>query len=148
MFDLQAALGLHQLAKVEKHWQARKALAEKYDRALAGIPEVVPLARHPEDRHAHHLYIILVKTEELTADRDQVMAAIQAENIGVGIHFLALHTQPFYAHTYGWKRGDLPRAEYAADRIMSLPLYPTMTDDDLRDAVVGLEKVIAAYRKG
>jgi dTDP-4-amino-4,6-dideoxygalactose transaminase len=83
----------------------------------------------------------------LSADRDQVMQAIQAENVGVGVHFRAVHLQPYYAETFGFQRGDFPHAEYYSDRTISLPLYPRMTDRDADDVIEAVRTVIARFRR-
>jgi dTDP-4-amino-4,6-dideoxygalactose transaminase len=147
MPDIQAAIGIHQLKKAEKFLQVRKKYVEMYDKAFAKIPEIKILGRKENIKHSHYLYVIQVKTEDLTADRDIIMNAIQAENIGIGIHFRALHLQPYYKNTYGFKLGDFPNAEYASDRVISLPLYPAMTEGDAADVIKATSRVISRYRK-
>ncbi len=147
MPDILAAIGICQLKKVEKFWGTRKKYAEIYDNAFKEIPEIKPLERRNYVRHSHHLYIVLVDTDHLTADRDVVMNAIQAENIGIGIHFRALHLQKCYRRLCGHRRGDFPNAEYASDRVISLPLYPAMSEGDVQDVIAAVGKVIERYRK-
>ena len=147
MFDIQAAIGIHQLKKVDQFLQVRKKYVEMYDKAFAKIPEIKILSRKENIKHSHYLYVILIKTEDLTADRDVIMNAIQAENIGIGIHFRALHLQPYYTNTYAFKPGDFPNAEYASDRVISLPLYPAMTEEDMADVIEAVTKVISRYRR-
>lgn len=147
MFDIQAAIGIHQLKKAGKFLQIRGKYAEMYDQAFAQIPEIKVPGRKENIKHSHYLYVIQVKTEDLTADRDIIMNAIQAENIGIGIHFRALHLQPYYKNTYGFKRGDFPNAEYASDRVISLPLYPAMTEADVADVIKAVSRVISRYRR-
>ena len=147
MFDIQAALGIHQLKKAPKFLRVRKKYVEMYDNAFESIREIKILGRKKNIKHAHHLYVILVETENLAADRDVIMNAIQAENIGIGIHFRALHLQPYYKNTYGFKLGDLPNAEYASDRVISLPLYPAMTEADVASVIEAATRVILRYRR-
>ena len=147
MFDIQAAIGIHQLKKVGKFLQIRRKYVEMYDQAFAQIPEIKVPGRKENIKHSHYLYVIQVKTEDLTADRDIIMNAIQAENIGIGIHFRALHLQPYYKNTYGFKPGDFPNAEYASDRVISLPLYPAMTEEDMADVIKAVSRVISRYRR-
>ncbi len=90
---------------------------------------------------------MIVRTETLSADRDTIMNAIQAENIGIGIHFRAVHLHSYYADTFGFRRGMCPHAEYYSDRTISLPLYPKMTDADADDVVAAVRKVISHYRR-
>ena len=146
MFDLQAALVRSQFQKMERFYARRLALKLRLDEGLADLPEVRLPVERPWVKHAYHLYPIVVATEKLTADRDTIMNAIQAENVGIGIHFRAVHLHPYYADTFGFERGMFPRAEYFSDRTISLPLYPKMTDADADDVVAAVRKVITHYR--
>jgi dTDP-4-amino-4,6-dideoxygalactose transaminase len=146
MFDLQAALGRSQFQKIERFYARRLALKLRLDAGLADLPEIRLPAERSWVKHAYHLYPIVVATEKLAADRDTIMNAIQAENIGIGIHFRAVHLHPYYAETFGFERGMFPNAEYFSDRTISLPLYPRMTDADADDVVAAVRKVIAHYR--
>ena len=147
MFDIQAALALSQLAKIDAFRARRVAIKARLDDGLEGVPEIARPAERPGRTHAYHLYPIIVSTEMLTADRDTIMNAIQAENIGIGIHFRAVHLHPFYRDTFGFTRGMFPRAEYYSDRTISLPLYPRMTDGEADEVVAAVRKVIARYRR-
>ena len=147
MFDLQAALVRSQFDKLEAFYRRRTALKARLDRGLCDLAELrLPLER-PWVRHAYHLYPVVVRTEMLTADRDTIMNAIQAENVGIGVHFRAVHLHPFYAETFGFTRGMCPNAEYYSDRTISLPLYPKMTDRDADDVVDAVRKVIMYFRR-
>jgi dTDP-4-amino-4,6-dideoxygalactose transaminase len=147
MFDLQAALLQSQFVKLERFYARRSALKARLDGGLRGIPEITLPAERPWVRHAYHLYPIVIRTELLSADRDTLMNAIQAENVGIGIHFRAVHLHPFYAETFGFGRGMCPTAEHYSDRTISLPLYPKMTDVDADDVVAAVRKVISHYRR-
>ena len=147
MFDLQGALVLSQLAKIERFHERRLALKARLDAGLRDLPELAFPAERAHRVHAHHLYPIIVRVEELSADRDTIMNAIQAENVGIGIHFRAVHLHPFYEQTFGFRRGMFPRAEYYSDRTISLPLYPRMTDAEADDVVAAVRKVVARYRR-
>ena len=92
-------------------------------------------------------YPIVLRTERLTADRDAVIQAVQKENVGIGVHFRAVHLHPFYRDTFGFRRGMFPQAEFYSDRTLSLPLYPKMTDADADDVIAAVTKVIDHYRK-
>jgi dTDP-4-amino-4,6-dideoxygalactose transaminase len=146
MFDLQAALVGSQFLKLDAFHQRRARLKAHLDAGLKNLPEVALPAVRPWAGHAYHLYPIVVRTEMLTADRDTIMQAIQAENIGIGIHFRAVHLHPYYVETFGFRRGMCPHAEYYSDRTISLPLYPKMTDADADDVVAAVRKVISHYR--
>ncbi|MBW2605471.1 MAG: DegT/DnrJ/EryC1/StrS family aminotransferase [Deltaproteobacteria bacterium] len=147
MFDLQAAVGLHQMDRIDQFRENRKKYVTRYNEAFKEILEVEPLRIKPDVKHAHHIYPILLNLNMLTADRDQIMNAIQAENIGIGIHFRAVHLHPFYRDKFGFQPGKLPIAEDASQRILSLPLYPSMSEEDLEDVISVVKKVIAAFQK-
>jgi dTDP-4-amino-4,6-dideoxygalactose transaminase len=147
MFDLQAALVRSQLDKLDAFHARRVALKARLDAGLRDLAEITLPAERAWASHAYHLYPIIVRTETLTADRDTIMNAIQAENVGIGIHFRAVHLHPFYVQTFGFARGMLPRAEYYSDRTISLPLYPRMTDTDADDVVTAVRKVLSHYRR-
>ena len=147
MFDLQAALVRSQFAKMDRFYERRVAIKRRLDQGLRDLPEIMLLAERPWVRHAYHLYPVVVKTELLSADRDALMNAIQAENVGIGVHFRAVHLHPYYTETFGFRRGMYPHAEYYSDRTISLPLYPKMTDADADDVVAAVQKVIAHYRR-
>ena len=146
MFDLQAALGLHQLERVEGWLEVRRKYAEMYTEAFADLPGVQPLGIRPHVRHAHHLYVILIHPECLTADRDQILLALQAEGIGVGVHFRSLHLHAYYREHFGFRPDDFAVARWASERVLSLPLYPRMTEQDVDDVIRAVFKVVQAYR--
>lgn len=147
MFDVQAALAKSQFSKIERFRARRTALKARLDAGLRDLPEITLPKERPSVQHAYHLYPVIVRTEALNADRDVVMNAIQAENVGVGVHFRAIHLQTYYAETFGFTRGMCPNAEYYSDRTISLPLYPKMTDRDADDVVNAVRKVISHYRR-
>jgi dTDP-4-amino-4,6-dideoxygalactose transaminase len=147
MSDIQAALGLRQLDRLEEWWQIRRSYVQLYRDALRECPDVTVLAELPGRRQAYHLLVILLRTERLAVDRDTIVAALRAENIGIGIHFRALHLHPFYREAFGFMPGSYPVAEWASERLLSLPLYPRMTRDDLEDVIAALKKVLAFYAR-
>lgn len=147
MFDLQAALVRSQFGKMEAFGRRRAALKQRLDAGLRDVPELTLPAERPWALHAYHLYPILVRLDRLSVDRDTIMQAIQAENVGIGIHFRAVHLHPYYAETFGFHRGMFPVAEAYSDRTISLPLYPKMTDQDADEVVAAVRKVLAHYRR-
>jgi dTDP-4-amino-4,6-dideoxygalactose transaminase len=147
MFDLQAALVRSQLDKIDAFHARRVALKSRLDDGLRDLQEVAFPAERAWAANAYHLYPILVRSEMLRADRDTIMNAIQAENVGIGIHFRAVHLHPYYVDTFGFARGMFPIAEYYSDRTISLPLYPRMSDADADDVVAAVRKVISRYRR-
>lgn len=146
MFDLQAALLQTQFARIESFWERRRDLTRRFRAAFAEVPEVALLVERAYAKHAYHLFPIIIRTERLNADRDTIMNAVQAENIGIGVHYRAVHLHPFY-ESLGFSRGMFPNAEYYSDRTLSLPFFPAMSDTDVDDVVAGVKKVIAYYRK-
>ncbi|TAM47158.1 MAG: DegT/DnrJ/EryC1/StrS aminotransferase family protein [Gammaproteobacteria bacterium] len=131
MLDMQAALGLHQLKALDGFIQRRTELAMRYQKHLAGWKELtLPQAPAYAHRHAWHLYTVLVNSETAGFDRDAFMAKMKEHNIGTGLHYRAVHLYPYYREHYGFKSGDFPHAERIGDSIVSLPLFPAMTDAD------------------
>lgn len=148
MMDIQAAIGIHQLAKLDRFIQRRAGIAEYYNKAFSGVEEVITPAAAPYPyRHAWHLYTPLVRIEKIGIDRDQFMAELKKENIGTGLHFKAVHHHPWYRENMPVPAGSLPNADYASDRILSLPLFPRMTMEDAGDVVAAVKNVITRNRK-
>jgi len=132
MTDIQAALGIQQLKKIDLFRAKRKEYSDRYDKHFTGTDEIAILPPESEgNRNAYHLYPILVKTEKLKLTRDEIIDAIQAANIGVGVHFRAAHLLAYYKKYFTSARLKLPNAEYASERLISLPLYPKMSVDDV-----------------
>jgi UDP-4-amino-4-deoxy-L-arabinose-oxoglutarate aminotransferase len=130
--DLQAALGIHQLAKLDSFIERRTRLADLYHAQLAGIGGVVPLGHAPgTTRHAWHLFVVTIDREAFGCDRDRFMQLMAQEGVGTGLHFTAVHLHDYYRSRYGYRSGDLPNTEWASDRVVSLPLFPGMADSDV-----------------
>jgi dTDP-4-amino-4,6-dideoxygalactose transaminase len=142
MFDIQAALGLHQLKKLDFFWERRNHYVQMYDVAFRDMPEIKLLTARENVKHAHHLYPILINTNGAGLDRDSILAALGNAGIGAGVHFRALHLMSFYQKQFGFRRGDLPNAEYASDRLLSLPLYPRMVEADIQRVVATLKQIL------
>ncbi len=144
--DLQAALGIHQLASVNRFNEERRELVALYDELLAGVAEIgrpgVPAYDH---FHTWHLYVIKV-LDAAGLTRDAFISELKGRNIGTGIHFKAVHTQPYYAAKYPQWLGRLPDSEWVSDRICSIPLFPLMSDRDVRDVVDAIKDVLAHAR--
>lgn len=147
MFDIQAALGLEQLKKIEAFWERRKAWVAMYNKAFREIPEIRLVAEREEVKHAYHLYAVILKTEDLAVGRDEILQALRNAGIGVGVHFRALHLTSFYRKTFDFKSGDLPNAEYAGDRVISLPLYPRMEEEDVKRVIAAVKQTLHRFRK-
>lgn len=149
MMDVQAALGIHQLARVEENLRTRERYAQIYDNAFSDLPEVLlPSKELPSgSRHAHHLYTILLDLDRLDISRNQFIEAMKAENIGTGVHFTALHLHKYYRERLGHVPGDFPQAEWIGERTVSLPLSPKLTDEDVTDVIEAVKRTITRHRR-
>ena len=131
MMDLQAAIGLHQLARLRQMHARRAALVSRYDRGLAGLPLRRSAPAAVGMVHAHHLYPVLVDVKSAGISRDELQDQLRARGISTSVHFPALHLQPFYRERFAFRRGMFPVAEAVADRTLSLPLSPALADADI-----------------
>ncbi len=147
MMDLQAALGIHQLPRVEKYWNRRKQIWKRYNESFQDLPVFTPASVKPGTRHAYHLYTLLLDIDNLTITRDQFLEAMTGHNIGVGVHHIALHLHPYYQETFGYKRGDFPNAKWISDRTVSLPLSAKLTDNDVEDVIKAVNDIVEDKRK-
>lgn len=148
MMDIQAAIGIHQLPKLDEFITKRKEIAEFYNRELSDLDELaLPEYAPYRQRHAWHLYTPLVRVEQLTIDRDRFMEELKKRNIGSGLHYKAIHHHAWYRKHLPVSDIELPIASYASERILSLPLFPKMTMDDARDVVEAVKNVIREFRK-
>src|SRR3989441_5996444 len=145
--DFQAALGLSQLDKLESFWQRRDRIARRYQERLKGSPFVDLPALPPDRRHGWHLFVALLRLERLSADRDTVLQALRAENIGATLHYPLVYRHPFYRERFEYGPGLCPVAETVEKRLMTLPLFPTMSLDDQDDVLHALDKVFAHYAR-
>lgn len=140
MMDIQAALGLHQLKALDGFIRRRTELALRYHRILADWPQwTLTTATAYPHLHAWHLYTPLINPDAAKMDRDAFMLGMKDRNIGTGLHYRAVHLYPYYREHFGFKHGDFPIAETISDRIVSLPLFPSMTDAD-QDRVIDAMK--------
>lgn len=148
MSDVQASLGLHQLPKLDMFIKDRKQIAQQYNEAFREVKEIaVPKQLHGDKGDARHLYIIILDIDKLKISRDEFMNALRKENIGVGLHFKSLHVQQYYKDTFKLKSSSLPNAYYLSERILSLPMYPAMTQYDVDTVIKAVIKLIAYYKK-
>ena len=147
MFDLQAALGLHQLSKIETFWKRRKEITYKYNKAFEGLPQVTVLPDVNEGKNAYHVYVLLINREKCTLDRDRLLAALKEAGIGVSVHYRALHLHKYYKETFGFAPEDFPVATDVSKRTFSLPLYPRLTDVEVKRVIEKVEKILKKYSK-
>jgi len=144
--DFQSALGISQLGKLERFWQRRDHFSRRYRERLGGSRFVEMPALPDGVRHAWHLFVILLRLERLAADRDTIVEALRAENIGATVHYPLVYRHPFYRDRVG-DGASCPTAELVADRLITLPLFPAMTDTDQDDVLRALDKVFAHYAR-
>lgn len=140
MSDIQAALGIAQLARVGEFLERRRLLVERYDEAFGPLPGLAPLRRRDHVAPSYHLFVLQVMPES-GIDRDSFIEEVQARGVNIGVHFRAVHLHPFYRETFGFEPGALPVAEAAGDRVVSLPLYPDLADE-LADRVIDVVKEV------
>jgi len=143
--DIACALGISQLNKLAPNLARRREVAEKYTAAFRKLPAVmVPCVRDEVDP-AWHLYPIRLNLARLTADREEVFRALRAENVGVNVHYIPVHLHPYYRENFGYRGGEFPVAEDAYQRLISLPMFHAMTDQDVEDVIAAVSKVVSAY---
>ena len=147
MTDMQAALGIHQLTRVEPNLQRRCEIWSRYDAAFADVPALIPAREEDGTRHARHLYTLILDLDQLAVGRDTVMAALHHQNIGTGLHYRAVHLHEYYRKQFGYQRGDLPASEWISDRTMSLPLSPKLTDSDVDDVIVAVRRTLEHFAR-
>jgi dTDP-4-amino-4,6-dideoxygalactose transaminase len=143
MMDLQAALGLHQLARLQRMHARRVARWHQYDDALADLPLVRPAPVPAGSIHARHLYTVLVDEDRCGWTRDALQRALQQERIGTSIHFRALHLHSYYAERFGLRRGMFPQAEYLSDRLLSLPFSSALRADEVARVAAVLRRLLS-----
>ena len=143
--DLQCALGMSQLRKLPGWVARRQEIARRYDAAFAEIPAVEPLEVRYHVSHAYHLYMVRLDLEQLKVDRAKVFAALLAEGIRVNVHYIPAHLHPFYRERFDTGPGMCPVAEAAYERLITLPIFPAMTNRDVGNVIEAVRKVIECY---
>lgn len=147
MTDIAAALGIHQLRRLDGFICARKRYARIYDAAFAGLDTLEIPITHPDRNHVYHLYAIRLNLASLRIDRSEFINQLKELKIGASVHFIPLHLHPFYRDNFGYRRGDLPRAEAIYDTILSLPLYPSMSEKDVNDVIDAVHHISSTNRR-
>jgi dTDP-4-amino-4,6-dideoxygalactose transaminase len=145
--DIAAALGIEQLKRCDQFYEARRRIADQYHKAFADLPEIQIPACNPDVQHAWHLYVIQLNIERLRINRRDFIKALKDNNIGASVHFIPLHLHPYYRDTFGYQPGDFPQATTVFERIVSLPIYPNMTEENVREVIVAVRKLIQEYRR-
>jgi perosamine synthetase len=142
--DLQSALGLSQLTRLDQFLKRRSEIAQRYRLELDGQPGLSLPAVAAHVRHAWHIFPVLLELPRLRVDRAAIVAALRAENIGAVVHYVPVYWHPYY-QARGYRRGLCPRAESAFERLLTLPLFPAMTEQDIEDVVAAVRKVLGHY---
>jgi dTDP-4-amino-4,6-dideoxygalactose transaminase len=147
MNDIAAALGITQLRKCERLCQVRTRYAGKYDEGFADLKEIVTPMTHPGIQHAWHLYVIQLQLDRLRVDRNEFIERLKQRNIGTGVHFIPLHLHPYYRNAFGYRAEQFPCATSAYRRIISLPIYPKMSEADVQFVIDGVRAVVRECRR-
>lgn len=142
MMDLQAAIGIHQLDRVELNWQRRHEIWQAYNRAFDNLPLNVPAPVEPDTRNAYHLYTILIDEGIAGMSRDDFLNSMTAHNIGVGVHYLSIPEHPYYQQKFGWKPEDYPNAMRIGRQTISLPMSAKLTDEDVEDVTKTVQNIL------
>ena len=146
MTDFQAALLSSQLKKLTEFSNRRKEIVKRYNEAFADVPELFIQKEIPQSDTTRHLYIIQLKLDKLTCTRREFFDAMSAENVQCQVHYVPVYFFPFY-QKMGYEKGLCPVAESIYKGIMSIPLYPMMTDEDVESVITAVKKIINYYRK-
>lgn len=143
MMDLQAAIGIHQLQRVESYWHRRQEIWIRYNEALADLPIGLPPCPEPGARHSYHLHTILVDEAKTGISRDSFLDAMTAANIGIGVHYLSIPEHSYYQERFGWKPEDYPNAMRVGRQTVSIPLSAKLTDADVEDVIRAVRACIS-----
>jgi dTDP-4-amino-4,6-dideoxygalactose transaminase len=143
MMDLQAAIGLHQLARVEENWRRRRALWQRYDEAFADLPLGLPAPPAPDTRHGHHLYTVMIDEDRCGLSRDAFLDAMNAARIGAGVHYLSIPEHPYYRQRFGWTPERWPHAMRLGRQTVSLPLSPALSGVDVERIIQAVRGIVA-----
>lgn len=147
MTDIQAGLGIAQLKKVELMWEMRKKIAQKYTKTFEPLEEIITPYIKPDRETAWHLYVIKLNIETLKIDRNKFIEELKQRGVSTSVHFIPLHKHPFYRNTFGYSSKEFPVAEWIYERIISLPIYPGMTDENVETVIEAVEDVCKKFRR-
>jgi len=145
--DIVCALGIQQMKRLDANLVRRREIAALYTKAFQEIFSVIPPTVRAEASPAWHLYPIRLDLKKLTADRTQIFRALRAENIGVNVHYIPVHLHPYYRERFGYKGGEFPMAEDGYTRLISLPMFHGMSDQDVQDVIRAMTKVMSCFAR-
>jgi len=143
MMDLQAAIGLRQMEKIDQFWLRRKQIWEKYGEAFSDLPVTLPADVPFDIKHAYHLYTLLINEEISGISRDEFLNAMHRLNIGTGVHYLSVPEHPYYQNIFGWKAEDYPNAMKTGRSTVSIPLSAKLTDNDVDDVIRSVRSILS-----
>jgi dTDP-4-amino-4,6-dideoxygalactose transaminase len=146
MTDIQAAIGIHQIDRVDWCWRRREEIWQKYNQAFADLPVIRPPDPAPGARHAYHLYTLLIDHEKCGISRDEFIMRMRDENIGVGVHYRQIAAHRVYQERFGWNPEEWPNARWVGDRTVSLPISAKLSNSDVADVVSSVWRVVAGRR--
>lgn len=147
MTDIQAAIGLVQLRRLAVMQKRRREVVNQYNTAFSGLAELQTPVEKPNAEHAWHLYILRLNLDHLTISRAQFIEELKARNIGTSVHFIPIHIHPYYRDKYEWQPEDLPIAYAEYQRIVSLPLHPGLSEEEVTDVIVAVTNVVEKFRR-
>jgi dTDP-4-amino-4,6-dideoxygalactose transaminase len=142
MMDIQAAIGIHQLRRVDQYWKRREQIWKRYMTELADVPVGLPAMPEADTRHGYHLFTLQVAKERSGLTRDSFIDAMSANNIGVGVHYLSIPEHPYYQQTFGWKPEDYPHAMRVGRSTVSIPISAKLSDRDVDDVVASIKAIL------
>jgi dTDP-4-amino-4,6-dideoxygalactose transaminase len=145
--DIAAAIGIEQLKKCNRFWEVRQRYAALYNQGFQDVPAITIPHVAQDVQHAWHLYIIQLDLEQLQIGRSEFVELLKKMNIGTSVHFIPLHLHPYYRDTFGYRPEDFPNASAVFERIISLPIYPKMTEADVQDVIDAVREIARHYRR-
>lgn len=142
MMDIQAAIGIHQLERIERNWQKRQALWGTYQQAFAGLPVTCPEEAEADTRHAYHLYTLLIDEAHTGFSRDAFLERMTLAGVGVGVHYLSIPEHPYYQQHFGWRPEDYPHAMRVGRQTVSLPLSAKLNDSEIARTIAAVDRAL------
>jgi dTDP-4-amino-4,6-dideoxygalactose transaminase len=143
MMDIQAAIGIHQMKRIDQYWRRRQDIWRRYNEAFGDLPVGLPADPEPDTRHAYHLYTLMIDERRSGISRDAFLNAMTKQNIGIGVHYLSIPEHPFYQKNFGWKPEDYPQAMRIGRQTVSLPISAKLTGKDVEDIISSVKEIIS-----
>lgn len=147
MMDVCGALGIHQLKKAKYFQEIRESIAKRYSDAFFGLPVITPILVNPNDIHAWHIYVLQLNLEELTINRDEFIKLLSERNIGTSVHYIPLHRMPYWKENFNLSDEQFPNSSYISDRIVSLPNFASMTDEEVCIVIDTVKSLLLEFKK-